>query len=105
MLDSVEDTAVVGNTTVRDDSDNADGGISGTDFQFEMLDTTGSAFSTYRPQQGQTAVPVAGNVAFTFAETPQKGSVHVVLTASPGRAGAVTVPISVNHFSFRIESY
>jgi len=98
ILDSVQYTANVEATALSDGPDRAYAGISGTSWQFMMVDETVPTLSTYSPAQGKTAVTRAGNLAFTFVEAVQQGTGDVVLTPSSGTA--LTVPIGDNQFSF-----
>ena len=99
LLDSVQYTVALAATAVKDGVQIAYAGITGTNYEFAVMDQVAPTLSTYSPSRVVTGVSTAGNLMFSFSETVQLGSMDVVLNPNP-TGSASTVPISLDEFSF-----
>ena len=93
---------VIAATAVEDGGQIAYAGITGTNYEFAMMDQVAPTLSTYSPSRVAAGVSTAGNLMFSFSETVQLGSMDLVLTPNP-TGSASTVPISLDEFSFNAD--
>ena len=65
LLDSVQYTAVMGAGSIEDEGQVAHAGITGTMYEFAMLDQTAPTLSTYSTSREAAFVAMSGNLVFS----------------------------------------
>jgi methionine-rich copper-binding protein CopC len=84
---------IVSGNAIADPSGNAFAGLSGSSYEFDVVDAVAPAVSSLVPSAGAQGVSVNSDIVLVFNEAVQKGSGDIVLT--PAVSGsAVTIAVT-----------
>jgi len=84
---------------ILDTVDNAYAGLSGTTYQFVVVDSTPPLLVSYSPVLGATTVDKADNIVLTFTEYIQANSGNILLTPAGGNQANTPLTIAVGDTS------
>jgi len=88
-------TMTMSTGVLQDVTGNNFAGLSGTDYQFGVADSTAPIIDTYSPAHEATGEAKTVNIVLTFNENVQAGTGNVVITPSGGNGADTPVTISV----------
>merc|ERR1711964_520011 len=92
-------TVTMASGVIKDASNNAFAGLSGTAYQFTVADTAAPTITAYSPTQGATGVSASANILLTFNENVQAGTGDVSIDTVPATS-TITITVGGSEVTF-----